>query len=301
MKHNNVEIAQTDEQTEVMPISHCQFLKHPTGIINKFIADVVSIEEPLQLSLSYFDPIENSYKQKMLLVMMRTPGEDYALIIGFLFSEGIISDVSDIECYQIDEQYSQKEKHKNNAVLVTLKKYILLDWKKLSRHFINHSSCGICGKTLLNSLSIKKENLNNRHESSNSPWIDINHIFALPELLLSKQKLFNKSGGSHAVAYILNNEIKYLSEDIGRHNAVDKVIGQLLIDHTSHENGILLLSGRVSLELMQKAVMANINVIVAIGPPSSLAIKVAQQFDITLIGFVKENKCNVYHGKWRIS
>ena len=299
MKHNKTNI-DDQNQMDVMHISHCHFIKSPTEVSYEFISDVVSIEEPLQLSLAYHDPDSNSYKQKVLLVMMRTPGEDTALIIGFLFSEGIISEANDIKDIQIDEQYSQKEKHQNNAIIVTLQKHIKLDWNKLSRHFINHSSCGICGKTLLNALSIKKEKVSRDSKSSNIPWIDINHIFTLPDLLISKQKLFNKSGGSHAVAYVLNNEIKYLSEDIGRHNAVDKVIGQLLIEQAFHEKGILLLSGRVSLELMQKAVMANINVIAAIGAPSSLAIKVAQQFDITLIGFVKENKCNVYHGKWRI-
>lgn len=280
-----------------MELSVCAYSADSTGLKKQFLADVVITEEPLQLSLRYYDTHSDAYLQKVLLVMMRTPGDDKALIIGFLFSEGIIRSINDIVDWQFDDKYNQQ--HEDNAVVVTLNKQLNLEWQKLSRHFINHSSCGICGKTLLNALSSKHENSQQTKEAT--PWIAIEKILALPKQLFNKQTLFQKTGGSHAVSYIVDHEIIYISEDIGRHNAVDKVIGHALMNNKLHSHAMLLLSGRVSLELMQKAVAANINVIIAIGAPSSLAVKVARQFDLTLIGFVKKDRCNVYHGKWRIA
>lgn len=289
-----------NQNMKAMELTHCCYQVNSSTTTKKFVLDVVTIEEPLQLSLHYYDHISETYKQKVLLVMMRTPGEDKALITGFLFSEGIIKSIDDIENYRDDEKYDELLSHGSNAIVVTLKKEIDLDWEELQRHFINHSSCGICGKTLLNSLSLKKEMKGNIQSISSKAWLSIDEVLKLPDLISSKQKQYNKTGSAHGVGYVVDSEILYLSEDVGRHNAVDKVIGNMLLSNTTNNNAILLLSGRVSLELIQKALMANISVIVAIGAPSSLAVKVAKQFDLTLIGFVKKNRCNVYHGNWRI-
>tara|TARA_R110001583_G_scaffold16561_17_gene67930 strand:+ start:33353 stop:34279 length:927 start_codon:yes stop_codon:yes gene_type:complete len=261
--------------------------------------DFIAVEEPLQISLSFYDLATQQYQNRILTLTMRTPGDDDALIYGFLLCEGIIKQKSDIErCeYKINEQTLN-----SNAVSVVLSKTVQPNWKVIERQFTNHSSCGICGKTSLNALQLKSPPRN----EENTTRIDINNIFKLPELLREHQANFSQTGGLHAAGIFNNQQFDYIAEDVGRHNAVDKVIGLRCINHNSTHNNnqkmaILVLSGRISFELVQKAIMANINIIVSIGAPSSLAISAAKQFDLTLIGFTKTDNFNVYHGDWRIN
>ena len=253
--------------------------------------DYAIIEEPLLIALCYLDIETNSYKTSDLTVVMRTPGKDTELIIGFLFNEQIIHFEKDILNIKIND-----ESQNNNHVIVKLAESVQPNWQKITRAFASQSSCGICGKTSLNSLAINTESIINNEDA----WLKSSEIITLANDLKSHQPLFQKTGGVHGAGYVVNNEWRCVYEDVGRHNAVDKVVGDILINKTCDEKSILVLSGRISFELMQKAITTAIPVIVAIGAPSSLAISAAIQFNITLIGFTKNNQFNVYHGNHRI-
>jgi FdhD protein len=270
-------------------------------VIKKIQEDYIAVEEPLQISLSYYDVTAQQYQSRVLTLTMRTPGDDEALIYGFLFAEGVITEKSDIEkCeFTVNEQTRDA-----NEVKVILSKTVQPDWKVIERQFTNHSSCGICGKTSLNALQLKSP----AGMAENTTRIDINNIFKLPDLLQAQQENFSQTGGLHAAGIFNNQAFVHIAEDVGRHNAVDKVIGLRCLSATKDDSkniesqiAILVLSGRISFELVQKAIMANINIIVSIGAPSSLAISAAKQFDLTLIGFTKTDNFNVYHGDWRIN
>lgn len=264
--------------------------------------DDVIIEEPLQINLLWFEQETQQYQHRELAVIMRTPGQDTALVTGFLFTEGIIKSATDI--LSIDTPSDGK---KDNQLEIKLAQNIRVNWTKLARRFTSQSSCGICGKTSIKSLALQSSKKINDEKG----WLDIHTIPTLSEQLTKQQPLFNQTGGVHGAAIVKNTQWLALEEDVGRHNAVDKVIGQLLIEQhitvpsnnskQQTDKSILLLTGRISFELIQKAVMAAIPVIIAIGAPSSLAISAAQQFNITLIGFIKNQQFNVYHGAWRLS
>ena len=256
------------------------------------IEDVAIIEEPLLISLHFFDTGLLTYKTTELTLIMRTPGDDDALITGFLFNEQIITSVHDILSIKFSD-----EAQNNNHRMIKLKSTVSIDWKKVTRSFPSQSSCGICGKTSLNALSLKTE-----HSIDNSEhWLKADRIIQFAQDLKNHQPLFKESGSAHGAGYITDNKWICVYEDVGRHNAVDKVVGHILNNNLFSKKSILVLSGRVSFELIQKAVTASIPVIIAIGAPSSLAISAAIQFNITLIGFTKKNQFNVYHGNHRIS
>ncbi|WP_448250017.1 formate dehydrogenase accessory sulfurtransferase FdhD [Thalassotalea agariperforans] len=255
-------------------------------------SDEVVIEEPLQINLVSFEQAKNNYQQRELAVIMRTPGDDVALITGFLFSEAVITTAADILSIKI-----ASDSETNNIVEVELAKHITIDWPSLSRSFTSQSSCGLCGKTSIKSLALKtQQSVNNEQH-----WLNMASIPQLVQQLTKQQSLFIDTGGVHGAGLINNEQWISIREDIGRHNAVDKIIGDIVMQQTAIARAILLLTGRVSFELMQKAVMAGIPVIIAVGAPSSLAIDVAKQFNITLIGFTKNQQFNVYHGNWRIN
>lgn len=255
------------------------------------IEDYAIVEEPLLISLCYFDNDSGTYQTIDLTVIMRTPGNDKELITGFLFNEQVINKEKDIISIK-----SNDDSQNNNHVMVKLAEPVQPDWEKITRSFASQSSCGICGKTSLNGLAIK----NDKIIDNESVWLKSNHIIKHAQDLKLHQPLFIKTGGVHGAGYIVNNEWVCVYEDVGRHNAVDKVIGNIVINNTLANKSILVLSGRISFELMQKAVTAAIPVIIAIGAPSSLAISAAIQFNITLIGFTRNNQFNVYHGSHRI-
>ncbi|WP_022941578.1 formate dehydrogenase accessory sulfurtransferase FdhD [Psychromonas hadalis] len=257
----------------------------------KLKEDVIAVEEPLQISLSYYDLSSDQYQTKILSITMRTPGHDCELVHGFLLCEGIINKKEDIKECEFDRQ-----QHKGNAVCVVLAKHVQPNWRTIERQFTSHSSCGICGKTSLNALQLKVP----ATATESKITINSQHIYTLPEQLRAFQTTFSQTGGSHAAGLYCVDQFIATAEDIGRHNAVDKVIGLNCLTKTCNAETILVLSGRISFELVQKAIMANIHIIAAVGAPSALAISAAKKFNVTLIGFIKTDSFNVYHGDWRV-
>ncbi|MBP6431675.1 MAG: formate dehydrogenase accessory sulfurtransferase FdhD [Ferruginibacter sp.] len=249
------------------------------------ITDFVSIEEPLEIRIVYG---ESSKKiQKNISVTMRTPGNDFELAIGFLFTEGIIANYNNIK--NISHQNFNQ-----NIVIVELVDNFEPHLQQADRNFYTTSSCGVCGKPSIESIKIVS--IFNAHAKPNL-IINAEVFYQLLQKLSTAQNDFSSTGGIHASAlFTPNGDLLFLKEDVGRHNALDKLIGKALINNLLPLNQhILLLSGRASFELIQKAAIADIVIIAAIGAPSSLAVELAKEFDITLIGFLKESKFNLYH------
>lgn len=255
------------------------------------VPDLVSVEEPLGIRLHYFDGQEPCSKD--LSITMRTPGADKELALGFLYSEGIIRSYEEVESLALLEETDDA------WVSVSLKGDRKLGLENLERHFYTTSSCGVCGKTSIAAVQKACPVILPQKKWQISQEI----LCGLPDVLRKSQNNFEYSGGIHACGlFSLEGELIALREDVGRHNALDKLIGSSL------QNGmipifdyVLLLSGRASFELIQKAGMAGVRFIAAIGAPSSLAVALAEEFDITLVGFLKGNRFNVYNGLDRIS
>ncbi len=248
-------------------------------------SDLLAVEEPLEIRLEY-GPIAKR-KSQNISITMRTPGADEDLALGFLFTEGIVQKASDI--------FSAKALGEN-MVTVSLQPDFDFDMKKLERHFYTSSSCGVCGKSSMDAVKIA---VNHSLSNCKAAWkINPDVIYALPDTLRKGQETFDATGGLHACAiFDQQGNLLHLREDVGRHNALDKLIGHYLqqgmIPLDEH---ILLLSGRASFELLQKAAMAGIRCVCAVGAPSSLAVETAETFGITLIGFLREGRFNVYTG-----
>ena len=259
------------------------------------IEDLVSIEEPLEMAVRYKKG--NEWVDNSISITMRTPKNDEDLIIGLLFCEGIIQKKSDIEKVEsIGEKVGKFDLQ--NKVRVTLNNGENLDIKHLRRNFLTNSSCGVCGKTSMDSLEIIcKTKIN-----SNIPKIQNSLITKIPNLLRESQSEFSKTGGIHASALFNKaGESLVIKEDVGRHNALDKVIGYSLKNSLfDTKNQFIACSGRLSFELVQKTLMANIGLLMGVGAPTSLAIDLAKRFDMTLIGFVKSDSFNIYCGGNRI-
>jgi FdhD protein len=257
--------------------------------------DHLAIEEPLEIRLVYEK--EGVSHSQSLSITMRTPGHDFELAMGFLISENILSTYEDID--KIDFCGPKKgELNLHNIVKVELKPGTNIEWSKLQRHFYTTSSCGVCGKTSLEAL----ENGACKRIEKDDFTVDSNLIYQLPSKLRTAQEAFGQTGGLHATA-LFNNQGKLLClrEDVGRHNAMDKVVGYALKqEHLPLKNNIILWSGRASFELMQKAAIAGVPLVAAIGAPSNLAVDIAIQFNLTLIGFLKQDRMNVYHGGERL-
>lgn len=251
-------------------------------------ADTIAVESPLEISITM---LENNPKviNKNISITMRTPLNDEDLAIGFLFTEGVICSYSEIG--KIDAQ--------ENKINVFLTAEATFDPNKLERHFYTSSSCGVCGKASIDAVKTER-----RIEVKQSNYkVDASTVLSLTEKLRKKQAVFESTGGLHAAALFTNNgEFIALREDVGRHNALDKLIGYTLQGNGFPlQDNLLLLSGRASFELIQKAAMAGIQFITAVGAPSSLAIELAEEFNITLIGFLKNDKFNVYTGQNRLN
>lgn len=258
--------------------------------------DSVAVEEPLEIRLDYEGP--KGRRGKSVSITMRTPGDDFDLAIGFLYGESIILSIDDVlevsHCGAPDEETGLQ-----NVVKVELGPEVAVDLDRLQRHFYTTSSCGVCGKTSLDALhALGQESL-----SACAEQFDKEMLTALPDKLRAKQKLFGETGGLHAAAvFDTNGNLDAVKEDVGRHNAVDKVIGSLVRRGLQPANTSgLLVSGRASFELMQKALVAGIPLLAAVGAPSSLAVQLAREFDMTLIGFLRDGKFNIYAGAHRIS
>lgn len=256
--------------------------------------DLLAVEEPLEMRLGY--GLNQQRQQKSISVTMRTPGNDFELALGFLFTEGIIKSTEEIlqikyctDANTIENQF--------NIVRVELHENSDIDFVKLQRNFYTTSSCGVCGKASIDAIhTLCDMQQNNTFTVTNAT------LFGLPDTLRKTQNVFEHTGGLHACALFNNKgELQLSREDVGRHNALDKLIGAALgSNQIPLSDSILLLSGRASFELIQKAAMAGIPIVAAVGAPSSLAVQLAQELNITLVGFLREQRFNIYSVPERI-
>lgn len=251
--------------------------------------DLLAVEEPLEIRIA----------DRAISITMRTPGSDFELAAGFLFTEGIIGgpdQIREIRWSNLRDASNPRQLH--NSVTVELAPGVEIDFARLERHFYTSSSCGVCGKASIQALEAQGCPVLPR----DAPQVAHQVIHRLPEVVRAQQAVFERTGGLHAAALFdaLGNLV-LLREDIGRHNALDKAIGaELLAHHTPLDNTLVLVSGRASFELIQKALMAGIPILAAVGAPSSLAVETAQRFNMTLIGFVRDGRFNIYSGASRI-
>ncbi|MGA0086586.1 MAG: formate dehydrogenase accessory sulfurtransferase FdhD [bacterium] len=251
--------------------------------------DAVAVEEPLEIRLS----VEGFTLR--VATTMRTPGNDKELALGFLWSEGIIRDIESIQ--SVKRSTDPRLEVSENVIVVELSAGTQVDWSRLNRRTDVQSSCGICGRQSLQSL--KNFQISQPRGAS---WPEDLSLGIFLEQLSSSQNMFQRTGGVHASGlFDYDGNLICLREDVGRHNALDKVVGWSLDQQfVPAKDTILLVSGRISFELVQKALLAGIPNLVGIGAPSSLAIELAEEFDLTLLGFLRENSVNVYSGDWRI-
>jgi len=264
---------------------------------NKFenIEDLISIEEPLEISLKYKE--KENWLTKSLSITMRTPGHDKDLVTGFLYNEQIIQNIKDIENI---ESFGEKVGQYNiqNKILVTINNSKNVNISKIKRDFLTNSSCGVCGKSSLDALEIIKK----EKTPKSDPKLSKDTIIQSPSILKKNQSEFAKTGGIHASGlFSSDGNLISLREDVGRHNALDKMIGDSLINNYLKPNDqFITCSGRLNFELVQKVLMTNIGLMIGVGAPTSLAIDLANRFDITLIGFVKEDSFNIYTNKQKV-
>jgi len=257
--------------------------------------DVVAVEEPLEIQLG--SATAAGAAAKSVSITMRTPGNDDELALGFLFTEGIIPSLQQVRtiehCGPVDDATGLQ-----NRIRVIVDATVDVDLKKLERHFYTTSSCGVCGKASLDAL----------HTSGIESLAEDKTVFSqgvllnLPQTVRDKQAVFSETGGLHAAAlFTPDGQLRCVREDVGRHNATDKVIGAVLREGADALPGHgMLVSGRASFELVQKALVAGVPLLAAVGAPSSLAVDTARRFDMTLVGFLRGGTFNVYAGKQRI-
>ncbi len=261
----------------------------------KNIEDLISIEEPLEISLKYKE--KNDWLTKSLSITMRTPGHDEDLVRGFLYNEQIVKDLKDIRSIESFGEKVGQYKIKNK-VLVTLNNSENINISKIKRDFLTNSSCGVCGKSSLDALEIIKKEKTPKSE----PKLNKDIVIKSPSILKENQSEFSKTGGIHASGlFSSNGDLISLREDVGRHNALDKMIGDsLLNNYFQPNNQFITCSGRLNFELVQKVLMTNIGIMIGVGAPTSLAIDLANKFDMTLIGFVKGDSFNIYTNNQKI-
>jgi FdhD protein len=256
--------------------------------------DVVTVEEPLEIRVEFTR--NGARETSAVSVTMRTPGNDFELAAGFLYGEGLVrrrEDVTEISYCQSDEPQNY------NIVVVKLRPEVVFDPDTLSRNFYMSSSCGVCGKASLEAVEVRGcERIPDEGLSLN-PGI----LSGLPEKLRAQQGLFERTGGIHAAGRFDEfGELISVQEDVGRHNAVDKIVGEaFLAGELPLGRTVLAVSGRTSFEIIQKAVAAGIPLVVAVGAPSSLAVDLARRFNISLLGFTRSEGFNVYTGGERVA
>lgn len=268
-------------------------VKTPVWVVGKgqkhLRQDHLTTEEPLEIRL--ISP------NRTVAVTMRTPGNDFALAAGFLYSEGVISCKSDIQriSYCVDESIDGEQRY--NIVNVELRTGLIADLQPLERHFYINSACGVCGKASIEALRLRGCPVI-AAEMMVTPEL----IYSLPDKLRAAQSIFTATGGLHAAAvFDSQGQLLNLQEDVGRHNALDKLIGTALLSgELPFHNHIVMVSGRSSFEILQKSLAARVPIVCSVSAPSSLAVSVAQEFGITLIGFVRGERFNVYSGMERI-
>lgn len=286
-------------QPFVKPVTITRFEHAQTAMVQELLAS----EEPLEIRIG-FGP-ENERQQKNIAVTMRTPGNDFELALGFLFTEGIIQSGKQVASIKYCTELNTLE-NTENIVRVELTPETEVDFARLQRNFYTTSSCGVCGKESIESVKTVCP-----FPQAERPF-EVNHhvLLGISQTLREAQQVFAYTGGLHASGlFDFQGRLLLLREDVGRHNALDKLIGAVLGGTTLEKtypialplsNYILLLSGRASFELIQKAAMAGIQLVCAIGAPSSLAVQTAQELNITLIGFLKEHRFNIYTHPHRV-
>ena len=257
--------------------------------------DQLAAEEPLEIRVGY--ELDGQRQHRTLSVTMRTPGHDEELAAGFLFTEGLVQHKADIlgiiPCPDV-----QKVEEAGNVVRAELAAHVQVDFKAMERHFYTSSSCGVCGKTSIDAVRTTSCPV----LPADGPYLSYEVIHRLPAGLRAAQAGFAQTGGQHAAAlFTPAGELLLLREDVGRHNALDKVIGAaLLAGWLPLHQHVLLVSGRASFELVQKAAAAGLGVLAAVGAPSSLAVQAAESFGMTVLGFVRDGRYNVYSHGWRL-
>jgi len=249
--------------------------------------DSLATEEPMEIRVG-----GPGQEATQVAVTMRTPGGDYELAVGFLFTEGLIApgDVRRVAyCDDLDD-----ESQRYNVVTVTLERPF--DPGALRRNFYATSSCGICGKAALDDVEVRCAPV------ADGPQVRAEVLVGLPDALRARQRVFDRTGGLHAAGlFTAEGGLVTLREDVGRHNAVDKVIGeQALAGRVPLTDHVLQVSGRASFEIVQKAAVAGIPIVSAVSAPSSLAVEAGERFGMTIVGFVRDGRCNVYAGSDRV-
>ena len=259
-------------------------------IDSEAIDDAVAVESPLEIRIVFSDGEKR--KDRSLSITMRTPGDDEALAAGFLLSEGIITSAEQVDGFETCGPIADGETV-SNQLRVNLVEGFEVDMSRLQRHFYTTSSCGVCGKASLEAVEAQNVEVITGDEVTLAPKTILN----IPVQLKDQQSIFGNTGGLHAAGLLTpTGQVLMLAEDVGRHNAVDKLVGRCLIEKQKHllKQNVLVVSGRASFELVQKAAVAGIPAMVAVGAPSSLAVELADRFGITLIGFNSGQKFNVY-------
>lgn len=267
---------------------HTAIWKAGDAVINP-ADDTLAVEEPLEIALEY--TAGGNLQQKSISVTMRTPGNDEELACGFLFTEGIVTSATQIRSSRTDAG--------GNKIVIALQPGFTPLLSGLDRNFYTTSSCGVCGKSSIEAI---RTVLPFPANESADTAVALETLYRLPGILRKRQELFDSTGGLHASAlFDTGGNFIALREDVGRHNALDKLVGAAMAAHTLPLSGkVLLLSGRASFELLQKAAMAGISVVAAVGAPSSLAVSLAREQDITLAGFLRDSRCNIYTAPHRI-
>ena len=258
-------------------LQHIKINKSKNGETRE-VEDVVAVEAPLEIQIQHF----TEDKPTAISVTMRTPGDDEELALGFLFTEGLLTDYKQVKAV----------KHQGeNIVKIYLQEGVRVELQSVERNFYTTSSCGVCGKASIEAITTKTQ-----YHIENKAELKEKVLFNLKAKLAEQQSLFSATGGIHAAAlFSENGELRVMHEDVGRHNALDKLIGEAFrSQNLPLQKSILLLSGRASFELAQKATMAGIGTIVSVGAPSSLAVDLARENGQTLIGFLKESSYNEY-------
>ncbi len=253
-------------------------------------SDYLATEEPLEIR------VVAGGERRTVAVTMRTPGADFELAVGFLFTEGIVTARDDVRrvTYCTDPDVEQRF----NVVNVELSAGAVPDLPSLERHFFTTSACGVCGKATLDALEER-----GRTPCTGGPTVTAEVLYALPERLRDAQRLFASTGGLHAAGlFTAGGDLRAVREDVGRHNALDKLVGWAVLQgRVPLADDLLLVSGRTSYDILQKAIVAGLPIVCGISAPSSLAVDLAERFGVTLVGFLRDRRCNVYAHAGRIS
>lgn len=269
------------------PVFPSNITKYKAGAFSSN-PDLLAVEEPLEIQLNFID--DEEIVQKTVAITMRTPGNDFELALGFLFGEGIITSMQEVIRIRYCESIKKPEE-KGNVVKVTLRPHVKVNLQLLERHFYTNSSCGVCGKTSIEALELSGCPILSTDQFKIASQV----LTALPDKLREAQSIFQHTGGIHAAAlFDAEGKLVTVREDVGRHNALDKLIGSHMQSPEVMKQWMVLVSGRLSFELVQKAITAQIPLIAAVGAPSSLAVQLASSYQMTLAGFLRNGQFNVY-------